>query len=59
MPFRIETDPVLRRALGTDGAEWARAYINLQTQREGDLRQIELAAWFNSAIAVGREKVSA
>lgn len=53
MPFRIETDAALRRALGTDGAEWASAYIKQAGALGGDARHIELTAWFDAAIANG------
>lgn len=53
MPFRIETDPTLRRACGTDGPAWASAYLANRTARDGDRQHIELAAWFDAAIEAG------
>lgn len=53
MPFRIETDEHLRRALGADGAEWASAYISQHKHEQGDAQHHELTAWFDSAIKEG------
>lgn len=55
MPFRIETDPHLLTVLDIDAAAWASAYINQQRHHSGDMRHIELTAWFNAAISAGRK----
>lgn len=53
MPFRIETDMQLRRALGTDGPAWASAYLAQRQHLDGDMLHIELTAWFDAAIKAG------
>lgn len=57
MPFRIETDPTLRRACGTDGPAWASAYLANRTAFDGDHQHIELAAWFDAALKAGVDLV--
>lgn len=52
--FRIQTDITLLRALGTDGAEWASAYLKQRRALEGDPLHIELTAWFDAALLAGR-----
>lgn len=55
MPFRIETDPHLLAVLNIDAAAWASAYIRQQRHLDGDMRHIELTAWFTAAIGAGRK----
>lgn len=53
MKFRIETDARLRETLGADGPAWAESYLKTRKHHDGDMQRLELASWFDAAIAVG------